>query len=266
MVIDNLFAVGWIRKAIWRAWYPFLTRRLRGEDVFFLNYAFEQEPPMGITLSPDDEPNRACVQLYHHVASQVPLLGKDILEVSCGHGGGANYIARKFEPRRYTALDLNPAAIQFCEQHHRKDGLNFQPGDAENLPFESNTFDAVINVEASHCYPNFARFLAEVARVLRPGGHFLYADFRFAESRAEWEQALATCPLHLQHTRIINSEVLRGMDRNSARSLQLIARHLPKFLHGLGRDFAGVQGSRIYNALVSGELTYRSYCLEKPKP
>jgi hypothetical protein len=64
--------------------------------------------------------------------------------------------------------------------------------------------------------------------------------------------------------RTINAEVLRGMDRNSARSLGLIDRHLPKFLHGLGRDFAGVQGSRIYNALVSGELTYRSYCLVKP--
>jgi len=264
MVIDNLFAVGWIRKAIWRAWYPFLTRCLRGEDVFFLNYAFEEEPPMAITLSPEDEPNRACVQPYHHVASQVPLQGKDILEVSCGHGGGAAYVARTFQPRRYTALDLNPAAIRFCQEHHRVDGLAFQPGDAEHLPFEASTFDAVINVEASHCYPNFARFLAEGARVLRPGGHFLYADFRFAESRAEWEQALATCPLQIQRTRTINAEVLRGMDRNSARSLQLIARHLPKFLHGLGRDFAGVQGSRIYNALVSGELTYRSYCLVKP--
>jgi SAM-dependent methyltransferase len=264
MVIDNLFAVGWIRKAIWRAWYPFLTRRLRGEDVIFLNYAFEEEPPMGITLSPGDEPNRACVQLYHHVAAQVHLRGKDILEVSCGHGGGAAYVARTFQPRRYTALDLNPAAIRFCQEHHRQDGLNFQQGDAENLPFEAGAFDAVINVEASHCYPNFARFLAEVARVLRPGGHFLYVDFRFADNRAGWEQALATCPLQIQRTRTINAEVLRGMDRNSARSLELIARHLPKFLHGLGRDFAGVQGSRIYNALVSGELTYRSYCLTKP--
>jgi hypothetical protein len=106
--------------------------------------------------------------------------------------------------------------------------------------------------------------LGEVARVLKPGGHFLYADFRFADGFAQWEHALAKCPLQIQHLRTINAEVLRGMDRNSARSLGLIDRHLPKFLHGLGRDFAGVQGSRIYNALVSGELTYRSYCLVKP--
>lgn len=263
-VLDNLFAIGCIRKTIWRLWYPFLTRRLRDEGVYFLNYAFEEEPPMGIPLSPENEPNRACVQLYHHVAAQVPLHGKDVLEVSCGHGGGAEYISRTFEPRRYTALDLNPVAIQFCQEHHHRNGLTFQQGDAEHLPFERDTFDAVINVEASHCYPNFSKFLAEVARVLKPGGHFLYADFRFTDGFAQWEQALKTCPLQIQHQRTINSEVLRGLDRNSARSLQLIARHLPKFLHGLGRDFAGVQGSRIYNALMSGELTYRSYCLVKP--
>jgi ubiquinone/menaquinone biosynthesis C-methylase UbiE len=263
-VLDHLFAVGWIRKSIWRVWYPFLTRRLGDEGVFFLNYAFEESPPMGIPLPPQDEPNRACIQLYHHVAAQVPLRGKNVLEVSCGHGGGAAYVTRTFQPQSYTAIDLNPVAIQFCQKHHQQDGLVFQQGDAENLPFEAGTFDAVINVEASHCYPDFPRFLAEVARVLRPSGHFLHADFRFTDGLASWEQALVTSPLQILQSRAINNEVLRGMDRNSARSLELIARHLPKFLHGLGRDFAGVQGSRIYNALVAGELTYRSYCLLKP--
>ena len=75
-VIDRLFSVGLIRKAIWQLWYPFLTRRLRGQEVLFLNYAYEEDPPMGIPLQVDDEPNRACIQLYHHVATQVPLRGE----------------------------------------------------------------------------------------------------------------------------------------------------------------------------------------------
>ena len=62
----------------------------------------------------------------------------------------------------------------------------------------------------------------------------------------------------------INAEVLRGMERNSATSQALITRHLPKFLHGLGRDFAGTQGSRIYQALAAGKLSYRSYHFVKP--
>ena len=263
-VIDHLFSIGRIRKAIWRLWYPFLTRRLHGEEVLFLNYAYEEEPLMGIPLAPGDESNRACIQLYHHVAIQAELRGKNVLEVSCGHGGGASYLARTLHPKTYTALDLNPAGISFCKQRHRVGGLNFVQGDAENLPFEASAFDAVINVEASHCYPDFPRFLAEVARVLRPGGHFLYADFRFTERLDEWEKAIAHAPLKILHTRNINAEVLRGMKQNSPRSQDLIARHLPKFLHPLGADFAGVKGSRIYQALKSGELSYRSYCFEKP--
>ena len=263
-VIDHLFSVGRIRKAIWQLWYPFLTRRLHGEEVLFLNYAYEEEPPMGIPLAPGDEPNRACIQLYHHIATQADLRAKSVLEVSCGHGGGASYLARTLQPRNYTALDLNPTGIRFCKQRHQVEGLSFMQGDAENLPFESNSFDVVINVEASHCYPNFRGFLAQVARVLRPGGHFLYADFRFSERWTEWERELAAAPLTMVHTRNINAEVRRGMDRNSLRSQALIARHLPKFLHSLGADFAGVEGSRIYKALSNGELSYRSYCFTKP--
>ena len=263
-LIDRLFAIGTVRKAIWRLWYPFLTRRLRAEEILFLNYAFESEPPMGLPLSPADEPNRACIQLYHHVATQVDLRGKKVLEVSCGHGGGASYLTRTLEPAHYTGIDLNPAGIRFCRERHRVPGLDFLEGDAGNLMFADHTFDAVVNVEASHCYPDFPRFLAEVARVLRPGGHFLYADFRFADGMAAWEQALAAAPLEVVHSRVINTEVLRGMELNSPRSDALIARHLPGFLQGLGRDFAGVRGSRVYAGLQRGELSYRSYCFARP--
>ena len=57
-------------------------------------------------------------------------------------------------------------------------GLAFEVGDAERMPFPDASFDAVVNVESSHCYPSMPAFLSEVRRVLRPGGHFLYADLR----------------------------------------------------------------------------------------
>lgn len=267
-LIDFLFSVAAVRKAVWRLWYPFLTRRLRGEDVLFLNYAFETEPPMGLVLEPGDEFHRACVQLYHHVASQAELRGKAVLEVSCGHGGGASYLTRTLRPARYTGLDLNPSGIRFCRRRHAVAGLGFVQGDAGKLPFADGSLDVVINIEASHCYPDFPRFLAEVTRVLRPGGCFLYADFRFGEGPggddfSAWEKALTAAPLRMTQSREINAEVRRGMEVNTERSLALVGRHLPRFLRGLGCDFAGVKGSRVYNALVRGELSYRSYCFVK---
>jgi SAM-dependent methyltransferase len=194
-LLERLFSIGAVRKAIWQLWYPYLTRRLRSEEVLFLNYAFETDPPVGLKLDPADEPNRACIQLYHHVATQVDLQGKNVLEVSCGHGGGASWLTRTLHPASYTGLDLNPTGIAFCKKRHQVPGLRFVQGDAQSLSFPPQTFDAVINVEASHCYPDFPGFLAKVARVLKTGGHFLYADFRFRDQWAEWEKAIANSPL-----------------------------------------------------------------------
>lgn len=263
-LIDHLLSNQTFRKAIWKFWYPFLTRRLHEEGVVFLNYAYETDPPMAIPLAPEEEPDRACIQLYHHVGSQAGLRGKDVLEASCGHGGGASYLTRTFAPGHYTGLDLNPAGIAFCRQRHVLAGLDFVRGDAQNLPFAGDSFDVLINVEASHCYPDFPRFLAEVARVLRPGGHFLYADFRFRDSVPDWERALAAGPLEMRKSQDIGPGVIRGMQQNSARYQALMERKLPKVLHGLGRDFAGVKGSRIYHALLEGGLSYRSYHFVKP--
>ncbi|MDB6075332.1 MAG: SAM-dependent methyltransferase [Verrucomicrobiaceae bacterium] len=262
-VLDRLFSIPFVRKAVWQLWYPFLTRRLKGEEVLFLNYAYEAAPHVALTLAPEDEPNRACIQLYHHVASQANLPGKDVLEVSCGHGGGASWITRTMQPARYTALDLNRTGVEFCQKRHRLAGLNFVQGNAQHLPFGDNSLDVVINIEASHCYPDFAGFLAEVARVLRPGGHFLYADFRFRDGFASWEQAIASAPLEMAQAQDISADVLRGMDRNATRNLALVHQRLPNLLRPIGSDFAGVPGSSVYEALRTGELSYRSWCLRK---
>jgi SAM-dependent methyltransferase len=261
--LERLLSIGPVRKGIWQLWYPFLTRRLRSEEVLFLNYAFETDPPVGLPLTPEDEPNRACIQLYHHVGSQVDLRGKEVLEVSCGHGGGASWLTRTMQPKSYTGLDLNPAGIEFCQKRHQVPHLSFVQGDAQKLPCADASLDAVINVEASHCYPDFSGFLNEVARVLRPGGHFLYADFRFRDDFAAWESAIATAPLEVMQTRDIRDEVLRGMERNAVRNRALVRQRLPRFLHSIGDDFAGVPGSRVYDALQSGELSYRSWCFRK---
>lgn len=191
---------------------PLGTRQV-GDHVVFFNFGYEEDPPMALPLSESDEPNRYCIQLYHQTASQVDLTGKEVLEVSCGAGGGASYIARNLGPASYTGLDLNPASIDLCRAKHRLPGLQFVQGDAQNLPFPDESFDAVVNVEASHQYPDFRGFLAEVARVLRPGGHFLYTDSRRNPVVAEWEAALADAPLRTISQRDIGAQAKRGLMR-----------------------------------------------------
>lgn len=253
-----------IYKKIFRYWYPWMTRRLgQQDDVVFLNWGYEEDPPMGLPLDESDEPNRYSIQLYHQTATQVDLAGKETLEVSCGHGGGASYLVRTLQPASYTGLDFNAAGIDFCRKRHTRPGLDFVHGDAENLPFPDESFDAVVNVEASHIYPHFERFLAEVTRVLRHGGHFLYADFRNRDGFPAWEKALAESGLRQVSEKVINEPVLRGLQKNSARSSELVNRYAPAFFRRFAREFAVVDGSMFYRDLERGEIDYRTYCFTK---
>jgi ubiquinone/menaquinone biosynthesis C-methylase UbiE len=243
--------------------YRFLSRLLTRDDVLFLNYGYEDDPPMALPLAASDEPDRFPIQLYQRTATQVDLAGKKVLEVSCGHGGGASYLMRTLHPACYTGLDLNTVGIEFCRKRHNLPGLDFVQGNAESLPFPDQSFDAVINVEAAINYQNVPRFFAEVERVLRPGGHFLYADIRYADEIAAWEAELANIPMRLVSERVINAEVMRGLEKN--RFLDQITRRLPNIacLRGIANDYAGGPGSLIYRRLESGEASYRLFCFAK---
>lgn len=261
--VDVVYRVGSIPfiKKFFTLWYPLMTRRLDRQDVLFLNWGYEEDPPMGIPLTESDEPNRYCIQLYHRTAAQIDLEGMKVLEVSCGHGGGASYIVRTFRPAFYTGLELNQSAVEFCRRRHILPGLDFVHGDALDMPFPDQAFDVVVNIEASHIYLDCQKFFGEVARVLRQGGHFLYADVREPRLIPGWEADLAAMPMHVESQEVINAEVLRGLTKNSPRTSELIRRNLPVFMRRFGREFAVVEGSWMFRDLQSDELTYRVYHL-----
>src|SRR5271168_1780919 len=258
-----LASYSWCKNAMNKYWYPFITRRWEKEDIVFLNWGYEEDPPLGLPLAPEDEPNRYWIQLYHRTASQADLGGKQVLEVSSGHGGGAAYLVRTLRPASYTGLDYNPDGVAFAQKRHNLPGLDFVHGNAESMSFPDESYDAVVNVEASHAYPHFDRFLPEMVRVLRPGGHFLYADFRGFLEYDDWDAALTGMPIRMVSKREINTEVLRGMDNNSARYLGLVSRHVPKFLRPFGRLFAGAPGTLAYRELQRGRASYRMYHFTK---
>jgi SAM-dependent methyltransferase len=243
--------------------YRLLSSLLTRDDVLFLNYGYEEDPPMALQLASSDEPDRFPIQLYHRTATQVDLAGKEVLEVSCGHGGGASYLMRTLHPKSYTGLDLNTVGIEFCRRRHTLSGLSFVHGNAENLPFPDQCFDAVINVEAAINYRDVPRFFAEVRRVLRLGGRFLYADIRYADEIAAWEADLADIPMRLLSEQVISAEVMRGLENSRLRDQ--ICRRLPPvgFVRGLVNDYAGGPGSLIYRRLQSGEASYRLFCFGK---
>jgi len=261
-VINRSALLKWLRS---RWMYPSLTRLVRGEKICFLNYGYAALDGAGqvLDLEPADEPNRFCIQLYRRMAVAIELRGCDILEVSCGHGGGAEYIARALGPATYTGVDLNPEAIRFCRETHQHEGLTFAHGSAESLAFADARFDAVLNVEASHCYGSMERFLGEAARVLRPGGHFLFADIRRRDEVARLERQLAASGLKTVETEDITPNVVRAIELDDARKKALVERLSPLGLRGFFSGFARLKETPGYHALASGEEVYLRYALRK---
>ena len=251
------------KQTFWKIWYQYLSGRIGSDPVTFLNYGYW--PPEGETLElePEDQANRPAIQLYHHVASGWDLAGKNVLEVSCGHGGGASFVKRYHQPKTYTAVDQNPKAIDYNRKTHGALGLDFCIGDAQALDFPAGHFDAVINVEASHCYPRQDAFFKSVHSVLRSGGYLLYADFRKPAEAPQLDRDIAAAGFRVKSKTDITAHVLNALRRTSERYRQLVHGFTPRILHPLMESFAAVEGSGIYNSFVNRERIYFSYCLVK---
>ena len=101
---------------------------------------------------------------------------EDVLDVGCGTGPVFSLLSEKYPEKHYVGLDLTPAMIETAQAK----GLpcaEFVVGDAENLPFGDESFDAVLCSNSFHHYPNPGAFLREANRVLRPGGKLILRDY-----------------------------------------------------------------------------------------
>ncbi|MCH7596913.1 MAG: class I SAM-dependent methyltransferase [Planctomycetes bacterium] len=252
-----------LKGTLYKYWYRYIDRRFGEHGVAFMNYGFAPTEGDGVELEAADEPDRYNLHLYHVVASPVSLEGLDVLEMSCGRGGGASYVARYLKPRRMIGVDRTESAVASCRRNHATAGLGFVCGDALGFPFADASFDAVMNVEASHCYPDVGRFLADVRRVLKLGGYFLYADFRDVREFDAWRSAIDACGLEVIEECEITPNVVRALDLNDERVRQLISDVAPRRQQALFQQFAGAKGTKIYEALRSGKTKYMRFAMKK---
>ncbi|MBC8101605.1 MAG: methyltransferase domain-containing protein [Cytophagales bacterium] len=261
-----------LKRTLWRRWYQFLARGYTQEDWTFMNYGYgvaaspgdaQYAPPL--PLDEADEPDRCAIQLYDRVVGEADLKGKDVAEIGSGRGGGSAYIARSRQPKTMLGIDFSENAVTFSRRRHSAPNLGFEQGDAENLAFGDATFDAILNVESSHCYGSMERFLSEVVRVLRPGGVFLWTDMRPKSEREATRAQFQAAGLTLLSETNITPNVLLGLDQVNDRKRATISRFVPRYLLPWFEDFAGVRGTRVYESLRRGDVEYWRCTLQKPE-
>jgi ubiquinone/menaquinone biosynthesis C-methylase UbiE len=144
-------------------------------------------PAMRDLLGRERKARTTVAVLRDYLAGE--LRGLSLLNVGGSMGIIDNVLADHFG--RVVGVDIDRAAIEHAERAYRRDNLAFQVGDAMALGFADDAFDVVV---CSHVYehvPDARRMMAEISRVLKPGGVCYFA----AGNRLMWTEPHYGLPL-----------------------------------------------------------------------
>lgn len=121
---------------------------------------------------------QALVPLFH------ALKGKDqretkLLDVACGTGSFLKFVKDNYPRLKVTGLDLSPDYLREAEVSLKSwSNVVLQKANAERMPFDDDSFDIVTSIYLFHELPPNVRVTVakEIARVLKPGGSFVFLD------------------------------------------------------------------------------------------
>ena len=119
--------------------------------------------------------HRALIRRIRAVAGDQPIR---ILDVGCGTGVFAAKIRQALPMARVWGVDLVSDMLRKGADRWRRHSVGVQPvqGDSERLPFADGSFDFITCANSFHHYPHQDRAVAEMHRVLRPGGRLMIVD------------------------------------------------------------------------------------------
>jgi ubiquinone/menaquinone biosynthesis C-methylase UbiE len=131
--------------------------------------------------------------------------GLTVLDVSSGRGTQSIFYAREFGVR-VTGIDISGEMVRTAALNAGREGIErnvqFKMGDSQNLPFEDNSFDVVINECAVGIPDDSQKVLNEMVRVARPGGRILIHESTWRgklskEEKSDFAERYGTTPLEL---------------------------------------------------------------------
>jgi len=119
-------------------------------------------------------------------------------------------------------------------------------------------------VESCHAYGSVARFLGEVKRVLKPGGHLMLVDFRSENKMHVLQHQLRDTGMQMLQEEDISNNVIRSIEEEDDSKRARIRSLVPRQWQTLFCEFAGVAGSSFHQTLKDGSRHYYRFVMQKP--
>lgn len=165
-------------------------------------------------------PIRALLQ-RHWEARQLltmggPLTGAHVLETGCGPGFGIDLLYRRFKADRVDAFDIDPKMIARVRRRRRTSHPKtlLWVGNLRNIPVADTSYDAVVNFGAIHHVVRWRLAIAEIRRVLKPGGAFYCEEIL---SRYITHPLLGRLMDHPQKDRFDGPQFISALQQNGFR-------------------------------------------------
>jgi ubiquinone/menaquinone biosynthesis C-methylase UbiE len=156
--------------------------------------------------------------------------GARVLDVACGTGNTAIPLARR--GAQVTGVDIAPNLLAQARERAAAEHLEitFDEGDAEQLPYPNDTFDAVVSMFGAMFAPRPEMVVSEFARVLKPGGLLAMANwtpggfagqmFRVTANHVAPPMGLAP-PVHWGHPKIVRDRLAGVFEHVDLESIAL---------------------------------------------
>ena len=174
-----------------------------------------------------------------HAAAYAPPVDR-VLEIGCGQGDGVTEILSRFHPHALDAFDLDEQQVARARERlagGTQNGAEVRlwVGDAEHIEAADGSYDAVFEFTIFHHVPDWRRALAEVHRVLRPGGLFLFEELstEFFSNMPVVSPLLRRFTVHPWDTMFDFPTFRRALRDTGLRVTALRARPLPGWHQGV---------------------------------
>jgi len=128
-----------------------------------------------------------------HALGRMPVeAGETVLDLGCGSGYAARALREADDAGRVYGLDGAPAMVHNARSYTDDAGVAYVLGDFESLPFTDHAVDHCFSMEAFYYAADPKDALAELRRVLRPGGTFYCAVNYFEENvhSHDWQESI----------------------------------------------------------------------------